>query len=277
MGLPIGEQSGTILGRQDPAELIPVSTLHGHMNAKAALQFGLLGLLVVGTAYGVAPDKSDRFRQLEEILPTANSYRTASGAPGHEYWQQRVDYAIDVRLDEEEHKLIGSETVRYYNNSPDTLTYLWFQLDQNRFSADSHSVLTAMGPDLSEGATFNSARRLLAKSAFDGGMRVSGVTDGEGEVLAHVVNDTMMRVDLARPLLSGASVYVSLSWEHNINNVFPPRIPHERLKLKRGERAKSKDKKNPMQKAADAAKAAEEGTTAKETGAESDSSSSSGS
>jgi hypothetical protein len=79
----------------------------------------------------------DKFRQLDESLPTANAYRTAGGEPGHEYWQQQVDYDIDVRLLEDERRIEASERIRYTNNSPDTLRFLWLQLDQNRFRSDS--------------------------------------------------------------------------------------------------------------------------------------------
>ena len=75
---------------------------------------------------------SDKFRQLEEVLPTPNIYRTASGAPGHKYWQQQVDYIIDIKLDDKKQQLTGVETLKYQNNSPDTLRYIWLQLDQNK-------------------------------------------------------------------------------------------------------------------------------------------------
>ena len=94
-------------------------------------------LLGLGAAYGGGDGREDKFRQLEEILPTPNTYRTASGAPGHEYWQQRADYVIDVELDETEHRLTGSETITYTNNSPDALDYLWLHLEQNIFRPDS--------------------------------------------------------------------------------------------------------------------------------------------
>ena len=82
----------------------------------------------------------DKFRQLDEIWPTANSYRTASGAPGHAYWQQRADYVIKVALDEKKRALTGAATITYSNNAPDTLRYLWLNMDQNRFAADSKYV-----------------------------------------------------------------------------------------------------------------------------------------
>src|SRR3954471_1428987 len=76
----------------------------------------------------------NKFEQLGTTLTTPNEYRTASGAPGPKYWQQRCDYDIKASLDENALKLTGSETVTYYNNSPDVLTYLWIQLDENEHS-----------------------------------------------------------------------------------------------------------------------------------------------
>ncbi|HEX4372326.1 MAG TPA: M1 family peptidase, partial [Puia sp.] len=73
----------------------------------------------------------NKFEQLGTILPTPNEYRTASGAPGPKYWQQRCDYNIQCKLDEDKQWLTGSETITYFNNSPDVLTYLWLQLDEN--------------------------------------------------------------------------------------------------------------------------------------------------
>src|SRR5471032_2586727 len=92
-----------------------------------------------------APPFDDKFRQLEEILPTPNTYRTASGAPGHAYWQQRADYVIHAALDEKRRAITASEKITYHNRSPDSLQYLWLQLDQNgiRKDADQHRVLSA--------------------------------------------------------------------------------------------------------------------------------------
>src|SRR6188768_250587 len=81
----------------------------------------------------------NKFEQLGTILPTPNEYRTASGAPGPKYWQQRCDYDITCELDEPNRRLIGKETLTYYNNSPDVLTYLWLQLDENEHSNTNNS------------------------------------------------------------------------------------------------------------------------------------------
>ncbi len=187
------------------------------MNAKTTLRLALFGLLAVGTAHAVVEERRDAFRQLEEILPTPNAYRTASGAPGHEYWQQQVDYEIDVRLDEEQRRLIGQERITYHNNSPDTLTYLWVQIDQNRFHPNSHAVRTALGFDPEDKPTYGGARRVLKALEFDGGAKISNVRGEDGQALNTALNDTMMRVDLARPLAPGDSTVFSLDWEHNIN------------------------------------------------------------
>src|SRR5690348_11666737 len=81
----------------------------------------------------------NKFEQLGTILPTPNEYRTASGAPGPKYWQQRADYDIKCELDEPNLKLTGSEVITYYNNSPDILAYLWLQLDENQHSTVDNS------------------------------------------------------------------------------------------------------------------------------------------
>ena len=102
----------------------------------------------------------DKFRQLDEVLPTANVYRNAAGAPGHEYWQQEVDYTIDAVLDEESQRLSATEMITYQNNSPDTLTYLWFQLDQNRFRSDSIAELSGTFNGSSPDADSNDPARI---------------------------------------------------------------------------------------------------------------------
>ena len=92
----------------------------------------------------------DLFRQLEYDLPTANTYRTASGAPGHLYWQNRADHVIHVKLDPAVHGVDGTEVITYHNESPDALRYLWMQLDQNRHAPDSRANLSRRGPDLDQ-------------------------------------------------------------------------------------------------------------------------------
>ena len=157
----------------------------------------------------------DRFRQLDELLPTPNVYRTASGAPGHEYWQQRVDYRIDVVLDEQERRLTGSETITYSNHSPDELAYLWLQLDQNRFAPDAAGHATSEAPDF-ERFRFGIMKHLLVRESFQGGYQIRSVTDAGGAPLAHTVNGTMMRIDLPEPLQPGAQTSFSIEWTNLI-------------------------------------------------------------
>ncbi len=158
----------------------------------------------------------DKFKQLEEILPTPNDYRTGSGAPGHRYWQQRADYSIDVELDDLKQRITGSETITYYNNSPDTLTYLWLQLDQNILAKDSDANLTQTSPDL--GQTPVATLELLAKRDFEGGYRITAVKDATGQPMPHKIVKTMLRLDLKSPLATGQSVTFSIDWNYNIND-----------------------------------------------------------
>ncbi|QDT14726.1 M1 family metallopeptidase [Alienimonas californiensis] len=167
--------------------------------------------------------QADSFRELTEILPTPNDYRTASGAPGHEYWQQRADYDIAVTLNEEEHTLTGAETIVYHNHSPDRLEYLWLQLDANLFTPDSLARRTATGPDdLSEDMTFDALKQMLAAETFDGGFKIDKVAVGPrgqgGADLPYTVVDTMMRVDLPKPLEPGANYTFNVAWHFTLNN-----------------------------------------------------------
>lgn len=157
----------------------------------------------------------DIFRQLDEVLPTPNEYRTASGAPGHRYWQQKVDYDIQLELNDETQSIQGKETIVYHNQSPDTLTYLWLQLDQNRFKQDSHAKLTQNAPNLKDKPSFGQVRNLL-ETDFDGGHKILSVKEVGGGALRHVVQDTMMRVDLSKPLRSGETVSFQIEWRFNI-------------------------------------------------------------
>ncbi len=178
----------------------------------------------------------DKFRQLDELLPTPNTYRTASGAPGHDYWQQKVDYEIDVTLDADRHWMTGSERITYHNNSPDTLTYLWVQLDQNNFEPDSKRAITATmrpmrrNPTIGEGEiTFDGLDQLLTQPEFEGGHRITSVRSGAGADLAHTINGTMMRVELAKPLPPKASTVVLIDWNYPIteHRIFAARSGRE--------------------------------------------------
>jgi hypothetical protein len=176
-------------------------------------------LLALGLLPAVGSDgpRQDRFRQLDELLPTPNAQRNAAGAPGHGYWQQEVDYEIDVALDEGERRLTGRERITYRNNSPDTLTYLWLQLEANQLAPQSHGALLELAPDLGS-MSYGELDSLLERLEFDGSHTLFAVEDGEGEPLPHVVNDTMLRVDLAEPLPPGGETVLQVGWTYRINN-----------------------------------------------------------
>jgi hypothetical protein len=161
-------------------------------------------------------DKS-LFRQLGSELPTPNTYRTASGAPGESYWQQRADYDIKVEVDDNTQRLIGKETITYTNNSPHVLTYVWVQLDQNIVDPESDTYKTKTNT-MSERTTMTQLNAMIDNS-FDGGFKLEYVRDIMGKDLKFTVNKTMMRVDLPTPLAAkGGKVVLNISWAYNIND-----------------------------------------------------------
>lgn len=176
--------------------------------------------LVLGLALaaGVGSDREDDpFAQLRTVLPTPSTTRTGSGAPGHEYWQQRVDYVIDVTLDDEDQRVAASERITYHNNSPDTLRYLWLEIDPNIFAPESHAVTTELAPDL-ENMRRKRLLDRLARARFDGSATVSNVRDASGTPLHTQESGTQLRVDLPAPLESGESFVFALDWEYTIND-----------------------------------------------------------
>lgn len=170
----------------------------------------------------------DKFRQLEEILPTPNGFRTASGAPGPQYWQQRVDYDMDLEIDDLGQVLKGREKIRYTNNSPDPLGYLWVQLDQNILAPDAAGARTEEAPDFDK-MPYRTLSRLLYLEQFKGGVTVSKVADGAGQPLPHVIVGTNMRIDLAQPIRPGQTFAFAIDWSYPINDaiVAPTRSGYE--------------------------------------------------
>ena len=180
----------------------------------------LLVLFVVIAPHVFAQSKTnpiDKFQQLDELLPTPNEYRAASGSPGHRYWQQRADYTITAELDDARQRITGSETITYYNNSPDTLSYLWLQLDQNNLAKDSDEVTTETAPSFDR-VPLATLDNLLYRQGFEGGYRITAVRDGRGAALPHTIVRTMMRVDLPRPLAPNQNTTFAVDWNYNIND-----------------------------------------------------------
>lgn len=170
-------------------------------------------------------DFEDKFRQLDEVLPTPNVYRNAAGEPGHAYWQQQVDYKIKAKLDEAKRRIEASQDIVYTNNSPDTLKYLWIQLDQNIFKEDSMSSLTTTfgglgkqkGSDPRTGKiSLSDLRRQQFIDDVDVGYQISNVKDASGNKLKYVIVGTNMRVDLPKPLKPGQKTEFSLDFAFNI-------------------------------------------------------------
>ncbi|VXB11120.1 Aminopeptidase [Flavobacterium sp. 9AF] len=159
----------------------------------------------------------NKFRQMYDLLATPNMFRTASGAPGPAYYQQRADYKMNIELDDKKQKLYGSETITYYNNSPEALEYLWIQLDQNLRAPDSKTPLVEsqrMDPAL---APDKFAKRFM-EEPFQGGFHIEYVRDKSGKDISYTINQTMMRINLDTPLQSKQKVTFSIKWWYNINN-----------------------------------------------------------
>ncbi|WP_297819077.1 M1 family metallopeptidase [uncultured Paraglaciecola sp.] len=175
-------------------------------------------------------DFEDKFRQLDESLPTPNVYRNAAGEPGHEYWQQQVDYKIKARLDEENRRIEASQDITYHNNSPDTLKYLWVQLDQNKFRNDSMSAMTTTfggignrGPATSTASSTKPAQLSLGalrRQQFTDdnvlGYNIAAVKDKKNKNLKHTIVGTNMRIDLPVHLKPGEKVTFSIDFDFSI-------------------------------------------------------------
>jgi hypothetical protein len=160
-----------------------------------------------------------KFEQLGQLLPTPNSYRTGAGAPGQNYWQQRADYVINVEVDDKTQLLTGSETITYHNNSPETLTFLWLQLDQNILADDNMTSQTKAGVVRdSVPAGFFTMMTGVKTSDYKGGYNIKSVKDAAGKALPHTVNHTMMRVDLPAPLKTGEKFTFAIDWSYTEYN-----------------------------------------------------------
>lgn len=160
---------------------------------------------------------NSKFKQLYDQFTDPNRYHNASGAPGVDYYQQKVDYLMDIELDDAASKLYGEETITYTNNSPDQLPYLWLQLDQNIRKSDA--------PNLEKNGTGNSVTVRpssfvsdFINDPFDGGFNIEWVTDETGKALKYTINQTMMRVDLPEAIAPGQTYAFKIKWWYNIND-----------------------------------------------------------
>jgi hypothetical protein len=186
------------------------------------LTFACLGLV----AQSVSQPKGNEsfFRKLEN-LPTPNEYRAASGAPGHHYWQQKVDYKIQAELDDATQTIKGTEHIAYHNQSPDELRYLWMQLDQNLFRKDSIGALKRSAPDLTKaagdagtGLSFQALRFTMPQDAGYEGHRIRSIKDANGRDLKFTIVDTMMRIDLPDSIKPGTAFSFTVNWDYVVTD-----------------------------------------------------------
>ena len=187
--------------------------------------FTLTGLLLFSGSLAFAQNiqnnpgsnHGNKFEQLGTILPTPNEQRTASGAPGVKYWQQRADYNIKCTLDEKNLLLTGSETITYTNNSPDPLTYIWLQLDENEHSTDKNANYQDATKIPALGTTQN-IDKLNSTTNNGDGINIVKLTDATGKKLSYTVNKTMMRIDLPVALKTGQKYIFNIDWNYKITD-----------------------------------------------------------
>jgi len=189
----------------------------------------IISFLLVVTCFGTVSkaqniqnnpgsNHGNKFEQLGTIMPTPNEYRTASGAPGPKYWQQRCDYDIKCQLDEKNLKLNGSELITYFNNSPNTLTFLWLQLDENQHSSVNNANYQTSNAMSSQISTQQIERSDEAETDNGYGFIITKLTDATDKKLAYTINKTMMRVELPMPLKPGQRFAFKLDWNYKISD-----------------------------------------------------------
>ncbi len=159
-----------------------------------------------------------KFEQLDQMLPTPNSYRSSSGAPGAEYWQQRADYVINVELNDENQSITGAETITYYNNAPEDLKYLWLQLDQNLY-ADGSMTRKTQGSSIRDSIPAKMIATTTGSFDYKGGYNIKSVKDATDKNLPYTINYTMMRIDLPQPLKKGEKFTFKVEWSYNVNDM----------------------------------------------------------
>ena len=171
--------------------------------------------LIITLTLIVQVNGQKKFAQIEELIPTPNEYRNAAGAPGYNYYQQQADYKMNISIDDETQVLSGDEIITYTNNSPDQLSYLWLQLDQNLFAKDSDTKLIHV-EKMEDFRDISQIERKVFE--YDGGFKVQEVKNLNGSDLKYSINKTMLRIDLDKPLKTGSSISFKIKWWYNIND-----------------------------------------------------------
>ena len=155
----------------------------------------------------------DKFRQLDEVFPTPNLSRPSTGEPGPMYWQQRADYKIQIKLNEDTRSVEGSETITYTNNSPLTLKYIWLQLDQNIFAKESINNLTRPWGGGDSSVDFSTLRRQNFMDKFEGGFQELSIKINNKSPDTNLVG-THVRINLEQPLKPGESTSLDIEWAY---------------------------------------------------------------
>ena len=180
-----------------------------------------IALLCLMPLWALGQEWGRKFEQLGTQLPSPNEYRTGSGAPGPDYWQQQANYKIAVELDDENQRITGAETITYFNNSPSTLKYLWVQLDQNVRKPDAVRTKVNGSQRLAKSSTKVSTgflQRTTGDFGYEGGFQLGAVTDENGKALTYLVNNTMMKITLPKPLATGENFSFKIEWAYNVND-----------------------------------------------------------
>ncbi len=183
---------------------------------KISIPILILLLFCVESLFAQLHTNQNLFRQLVEELPTPNSFRLATGHPGPDYFQQQVDYNMEIALDENAKSISGVATITYHNNSPETLNYLWLQLDQNIREKDSFGSKIENGR-MSETMKMSVLTRM--NNDFDGGFQIEWIKDANGNVLQTIKNHTIMKVILPEALKPGEETKLMMKWHYNLNNI----------------------------------------------------------
>ena len=172
------------------------------------------------------PPYTGKFDAIDRLLEPPSPYRTASGAPGSEYWQQRADYVIKAEIDEENNILTGQETITYYNNSPDELKILWVQLEQNVNRKGNEDFGDVAG-GVQNNMNSLTMQRLVRPIDFPAGTDIEYVRDANGKDIPFIVNNTQMRVELPQPLKPGQNITFSVKWKNYITDRAKFRLSRE--------------------------------------------------
>ncbi len=186
------------------------------------IYFAISCFFLIGSAARAQYDNNpgsnhgNKFEQLGTMISDPNMYRSASGAPGPKYWQQRADYEINATLNDDKQRLNGTETITYYNNSPDPLTYLWLQLDENQHRKDSQGSTTGESK-MQDKMSLRQLQSIMGNN-LDLGDHVLSVKDANGNAVPFTINETMMRLELPKTLMPGEKFKFKVAWFYNISD-----------------------------------------------------------